>query len=237
MDLNKMMNESLIKIESEGKIQEMIDTQIERTIQSAVENFFGSYSTFSKKLKKQLEEHIQINLECLDIPSYNELINQAIKEKLDDQIATEGVARLNETIGSLLSAAKTEYKLSELVEELAEEVDKEEIGYDDMYEMSMHIDDSFSLSTIIALDYQPDKSEYECKYRFWVDKKTGKISNISVQEKRSGRRREVHEFDARAIMRGLHGLEETLFKMYAKGSKVIIDEDHVDLEVSNPNFD
>jgi hypothetical protein len=238
MDLNKMVNNAMAKMTEEGKVQEIIESRITETIESVVKDAFGTWSTFSKELKKEIEEKIEINLSELDIPSYNKLIQAVIKDKLDDQIATDGVARINASLGTLLSSAKEEYKLSELVEEMSEEVEKDEIDYDCCHEMTMHVDQSFSLSTIISLDPEPGKSEYECKYRFWVNNKTGTISNVDVGEGGAyGKTREVRDFDARAIMRGFHGLDETLFKMYARGSKLIIDEEDVELEVSNPEHE
>jgi len=179
-----------------------------------------------------------VNFEELDLASYNALIMNAVKEKLDDAISTEGVNRINESIDGLLNSAKDEYKLSEIVKELSEEVDTDDIGYDEYHEMTMLINDSFSLSTIISLDLNPGKGEYDCKYRFWVSNDTGKISNIEIKEDRYSKKRDVNEFDARAILRGFRGLEETLFKMmYAHGSKITIDEDQCELEITNPDYD
>ncbi|MGX9721820.1 hypothetical protein [Bacillus pumilus] len=236
MDLNKMVMNSLTKMESAGEVQEIVDKHVAKTIVSIVDDFFGSWSEFSKNLKKQVGEELQVNLKELDLASYNTFIMKVVKEKLDDSIASEGVKRINETIDALLDSAKSEYRLSELVKELAEEVDTDELGYDDYHEMTMIIDDTFSLSKIIYLDSENDKEKYDCKYTFWVNKETGKISNIQIKEDRH-RSREVNEFDARAIMRGFRGLEEILFKMYARGSKLIVDEDNVELEIANPEYE
>lgn len=237
MDLNKMVMNSLEKMESEGKVQEIVDKHVSKTIESIVDDTFGSWSDFSKNLKKQVEEKLRVNFEELDLASYNTFIMKVVKEKLDDHIANEGVRKINESIDSLMNSAKTEYKLSELVKEMAKEVDTDELGYEEYHEMTMIIDDTFNLSKIIALDPESNKREYDCKYRFWVDNKTGKVSNIQIQEDSCRTSRGVHEFDARAIMRGLSGLEETLFKMYANGSKLIVDEDYCELEIYNPEYD
>lgn len=237
MDLNKMVMDSLAKMQSEGQVQEIVEKHVSSTVESIVKDAFGSWSDFSKNLKAQVESQLALNLTELNLTTYNATILSAIKEKLDDQIANEGVARINESIEELLSVTKVDYKLSELVAELAEEVDEDEIGYDEYHEMTMHIDDSFSLSKIIALDSEAGKHEYDCKYRFWVDNKTGKVSNIEIKEGRYSSKRDIREFDARAIMRGFHGLEETLFKIYASGAKIIVDEENCKLEVSNPEYD
>ncbi|MDI2588075.1 hypothetical protein OR571_13355 [Psychrobacillus sp. NEAU-3TGS] len=237
MNLNKMVMDSLTKLESEGKVQEIVEKHVSSTVESIVKDAFGSWSDFSKNLKVQVESQLAINLKELNFTTYNATILSAVKEKLNDQIAAEGVARINESLEELLSVTKDEYKLSELVKELADEVDTDDIGYDDYHEMSMHIDDSFSLAKIIYLDSESGKDKYDCKYGFWVEKETGKIKNIEIKEGRFSTKRDVREFDARAIMRGFRGLEETLFKMYARGAKLIVDEDDVELEISNPDYD
>lgn len=38
-------------------------------------------------------------------------------------------------------------------------------------------------------------------------------------------------------MRGFYGLEETLFKLYVRKGRIILDEDQVELEISNPEYD
>ncbi|MGA4713098.1 hypothetical protein [Bacillus safensis] len=236
MDLNKMVMKSLTKMETEGKVQEIVDNHVANTIGSIVGDYFGNWSEFSKNLKKQVEDELQVNLKELDLASYNTFIMKAVKERLDDSIASEGVKRINETIDALLDSAKSEYSLSELVKEMAKEVDTDDFGYDEYHEMTMIIDDTFSLSKIIYLDSENDKEKYDCKYKFWVNKETGKISNIQIKENRS-HSRDVNEFDARAIMRGFRGLEEILFKMYARGSKLIVDEENVELEITNTEYD
>lgn len=235
MDLNKMVMQSLSKMEAEGKIEEIVDKHVTSTVESIVSDTFGNWSDFSKNLKKQVSEKLQVNFDGLDLTTYNTLIMKAVEEKLGDSIATEGVARINESIEDLLKVAKPEYKLSELVKEMADEVDDMDMSDDAFHEMTMEIDKSYSLA-IISLDPEPGVDKYECKYRFWFDERTGKISNVEIKDSAYRKARKINEFDARAILYGFHGLEGTLFKMYAAGSKLILDEDDVDQYVSNPSY-
>lgn len=236
MDLNQMVMASLKKMESEGKVEAIIDKHIESTINDVVKDLFGSWSDFSKELKETAKEALQINFSDLNLATYNHLILQAIKDKLDDQITNQGVAQIKENIESLLAETKREYKLSELVVELAEEYDdRSELGYEESHEMSLHVDDSYG-SHWISLDARNDISEYDCKYRFMVNKE-GKLCTITVQEDKYNGRRSITDFDAKAIIKGLHGLEETFFKIYASGAKIIVDEDSCEMEITNPEYD
>lgn len=236
MDLNKMVIESLAKMESEGKVQAIVEKHVESTVNDVVKDLFGNWSDFSKELKNKAKEALQINFDKLNLSSYNHLILQAIKDKLDDEITNQGIAQIKNQIEGLLTDAKREYKLSELVKELADEVEgRDELGYEEYHEMTLHVDDPYG-SYWIALDARNDINEYSCKYRLHVNKE-GQVYSVTINEQEYSRKRSIEEFDVKAIMKGLHGLEETLFKIYASGAKLIIDEDECELEVTNPEYD
>lgn len=236
MDLNKMVMESLAKMQSEGKVQAIVEKHVESTVNDVVKDLFGNWSDFSKDLKNTAKEALQINFKDLNLASYNHLILQAIKDKLDDEITNQGVAQIKNQIEGLLTDSKREYRLSELVKELAEEIeDLDELGYEDYHEMTLHIDDSYS-SHWIGLDSRSDIREYDCKYRFMVNSQ-GELCSVKINDKESYSRKNINEFDVKAVLNGLHGLEETLFKIYTSGAKLIIDEDKCELEISNPEYD
>jgi hypothetical protein len=236
MDLNKMVMESLVKMQSEGKVQAIVEKHVESTVNDVVKDLFGNWSDFSKDLKNTAKEALQINFKDLNLASYNHLILQAIKDKLDDEITNQGVAQIKNQIEGLLTDSKREYRLSELVKELAEEIeDSDELGYEDYHEMTLHIDDSYS-SHWIGLDSRSDIREYDCKYRFMVNSQ-GDLCSVKINDKESYSRKNINEFDVKAVLNGLHGLEETLFKIYTSGAKLIIDEDKCELEISNPEYD
>lgn len=236
MDLNKMVMESLVKMQSEGKVQAIVEKHVESTVNDVVKDLFGNWSDFSKDLKNTAKEALQINFKDLNLASYNHLILQAIKDKLDDEITNQGVAQIKNQIEGLLTDSKREYRLSELVKELAGEIeDLDELGYEDYHEMTLHIDDSYS-SHWIGLDSRSDIREYDCKYRFMVNSQ-GELCSVKINDKESYSRKNINEFDVKAVLNGLHGLEETLFKIYTSGAKLIIDEDKCELEISNPEYD
>ncbi|ENL2461271.1 hypothetical protein AB4W33_003121, partial [Listeria monocytogenes] len=51
MDFNKMVNDSLAKMEKSGEVQKLIDKHVASTVDSVVKDLFGSWSDFSKNLK------------------------------------------------------------------------------------------------------------------------------------------------------------------------------------------
>ncbi len=231
-----MVIESLEKMESEGKVQEIVEKHVESTVNDVAKDLFGNWSDFSKDLKNTARDALQINFKDLNLSSYNHLILQAIKDKLDDEITNQGVAQIKNQIEGLLTDSKREYKLSELVKELIEEIeDLNELGYDEYHEMTLHIDDSYS-SHWIGLDSRNDISEYQCKYRLLVNSQ-GELCSVMINNEERYSRKNINEFDVKAVLNGLHGLEETLFKIYTSGAKLIIDEDKCELEITNPEYD
>lgn len=236
MDLNKMVMDSLAKMETEGTVQAIVEKHVESTVNDVVKDLFGNWSDFSKELKNTAKEALQINFKELNLASYNHLILQAIKDKLDDEITTQGVNQIKQQIEGLLTDSKREYKLSELVKELREEIENlDELGYEDYHEMSLHVDDPYG-SYWIGMDARNDISEYSCKYRLHVNK-DGEVYSVQINEQEYSRKRSITDFDIKAVMKGLHGLEETLFKIYVSGAKLVIDEDRCELEVTNPEYD
>lgn len=237
MDFNKMVNESMAKMEAEGKFQEIVNSRIEKTVKDVVDDLFGNWSSFSKDLKENMKEKLQVDFDKLGLQSYNHLILTEIQKKLEDEVTKNGVAQAKSSIEALLSGGKSEYKLSELVKELAEEIeDIDEIGYDEYREMTLIVQESDWGNYYISMDSKEDESEYSCKYRLMVSE-DGKVLSSKINEDKYGEDKSIENFDIKDVMNGLHGLEETLFKIYTSGAKLIIDEEHCETDISNPEYD
>lgn len=215
MNLNTMVNDALANIHSEGIVENIVRKKIEKTIESIIDDIFSSYGDFGKQLKEQIKQHLSVNLGALDLPTYNTLVAKVIKEKLDEITHIQGVEKLKLEMDKMLADVKPEYKLSELIEKW-KEVENEYQEYEG--EFSLHIDSKYS-STWIHLDPEPGKDMYECKYGMLV-RDDSTLFCLKVDDR---------EINSKSIMNGLHGVGEDLFKIYAHGSKLIIDEDYIDL--------
>ncbi|EGA6437417.1 hypothetical protein H5505_002326 [Listeria monocytogenes] len=233
MDFNKMVNDSLAKMEKSGEVQKLIDKHVASTVDSVVKDLFGSWSDFSKNLKNTTKEALQINFKDLDLASYNYMILQAIKGKLDDEIKNKGVTQIKGQIETLLTNPKREYKLSELIDELAQEIEGvEALDYEEYREMSLHVEKTYS-SYFIHMDAEEDMNEYGCKYTLHISE-SGELYSVRINDQDEDM---VNNFDAKEVMGGLHGLTETLFKIYTSKAKIIIDESNCKLERTNPEYE
>lgn len=213
IDLNKIVNDSMEQIESEGFVEKVVKEKLEKTIKDIVDDTFRSYSDFGKNLEKHIQENLNVNLGNLNIDGYNTLVLAVVQEKLDLAIKVQGVEKIKSAMDEMLKDVKKEYKLSELIEKLKGEDYREEYEYDEDDQVTLIIDKSYSL-TYISLDKKEDKSEYSCEYRLAVDK-DGKIYSLKIEDKEIARNN---------IMAGFHGLGNTLFKIYASGAKIVLDQ-------------
>src|SRR5689334_19690025 len=98
IDLNKIVNESLVKIESEEYVEKLVENTLKKTLKDVVEDTFRQYSDFGKNLEKYIKENININLDRLGIEGYNGLILTAIKEHLDATLTIHGIDKMKEAI-------------------------------------------------------------------------------------------------------------------------------------------
>lgn len=219
MDLNKLVNQGLADIETEGFVKQAVNKHLKKTIESIIGDMFCSYSTFGKKLKAEITSQLNVNLEELKLAGYNTMLLNTVKEKLDEAIHIQGTEKIKELLDELLNDVKPEYRLSELIEEMKGKAN--EYGDYNDREISFHINPDRNILTFIYFDEEPDKEKHQCKYHIWVNSDTGVIAGVEIRDRK---------FDNRVIMGGLRGFEETLFKLYAASPKLIIDESNVVVE-------
>lgn len=220
MDLNKMVNASLAKIEQENIVKDLVDERIKKTLRDIIEESLGTYSKFGKELKTQIGEQLQINLENLDIPRYNVLIRNAIKLKIDEFVTVNGIEKIKKDLDELFMDTQKEYKLSELINSLKKESRED---YDGCQEISFHLNDCSSLA-FVDFDPEPGLADYECRYKLVIGRETGVIKTAELGDKK---------IDEKLIMGGLFGTKKMIFQAYASGAKIIIDKENIDTVYDN----
>ncbi|WP_374964577.1 hypothetical protein [Lysinibacillus sp. RS5] len=226
MDMQQTMNNVFNQMVEEGKIEEIIRKQVESTVESVVKDTLGSWSSFSKHLEENLKEQVKLNIDKFKLPDYNLIIKNTIEEHAEAIMHEQGVKKMKEALDEMLVGDSTEIKFSELLLEMVkDEMELEDLGYDECKEISVHVDDSYSSLAFIYFDPETDKRQYECKYRLTLNAQ-GTINTVEIGG---------HEFKNSVIMGGLRGIGRTLFKAYARGTKIIIDD--YETEFGNPEYD
>lgn len=217
IDLNSLVNQELKNLEESGFVKEAIQKQVEKTVTEIIDDLLREWSPFGKALKAEIESKLQINFDNLDIVSYNQVVLNAVKEKLDQVVYVQGVEQIKANMDAMLSEIKPEYKLSEIIEKL-KEFSSDDAKENDWEEISLHVSSPRDILTFIYFDEEPDKEEYQCKYILSVNK-DGSLNTASIMD---------CKLDNKLVIGGLHGMEELIFKLYAHKPVIIIDEDRVD---------
>lgn len=224
MDLNKMVNDALGQMKEEKFVEGVVRKRLEKTITEIVDDVFREYSDFGKKLKGCIEENLNINFKSLGLEGYNGLVLAAVKEQLDKVITVQGIEKIKDTMDEMLKEVKQEYILSEIIEKLKGESLKEEYEFDYDEKVELKIENGSSGYKRIYLDEEEKSYNHDCDYQIAIDNE-GKPYSIKLKG---------DEINTKKIMGGLYGLEELLFKIYASGAKIILDngDDPEDYEVN-----
>lgn len=216
IDLNKIVNDTLVKLEKEQFVETVVKKRLEKTITEIVDDTFREWSDFGKNLKEYIRENLNVNLESLGLEGYNSLALAAIKEELDKCITIQGIEKIKETTKEILSDVKPEYTLSEIIECLKGASLKEEYEYGEGDSIALIINgEEDGYKHIYLSEEEPyGKSKYNYDYQIDINRE-GKPYSIKLKGK---------EIDKNKILGGLYGLDKLLFKIYASGSKIILDQ-------------
>lgn len=219
------INEVILKVMQEVNFEEILTSNlkesIKRTIEESVQKVYGSrYSKFGEALEKELENGLSINLKSINVPQYNYLIQNALKNAIKEnieEISQENIKKLTEKL--TLGDMKDEYNFSELLEILKSEKKEYEEG-----EISLYIRKSEYTSLIfIDLDLEAERREYLCNYRITLDGKTNKIHSLKINDK-----------DMDSVIFANGKLDGILANIFLQGKKIILDygtdEDNYDLD-------
>lgn len=220
-DLKSAVQTAFGNVVSSGAIEAAIEKQLASTIASLIQAELREYSDFGKAIKECVQQAVCVNLDRLDLPSYNELILQIIRRQMDAALQSDVVKQLEDNMAKLLVAPPAEITMEALIEAFVEHHKEDKDG------------DDFTLlmerkhgTTYISLDEDSGKSEYSCDYRLAVDR-DGKVYSLTIGTK------DV----AKTIFTGpFYNFERMLFQLYAAKTKLIIapDEQAEDFDTSYP---
>ncbi|HAR84472.1 hypothetical protein IO99_00480 [Clostridium sulfidigenes] len=218
IDLNKIVNDTLVEMEKENYVEKVVKDTLEKTIKSIVEDVFRSYSDFGKNLQTHIEENLNINFRNLGMEGYNGLVLAAVQEQLDKAITIQGIDKIKESMNEMLKDTKDEYMLTEIITALKGESCKEEYEFDYDERIGLIIVDAGNGYKHIYLDEEEKDRKYECDYQIDID---GEGKPYSIKLKGS-------EINTKKIMGGLYGLDKLLFKIYSSGAKIVLDQGECD---------
>lgn len=162
MDIAKIAQEKIELMVQEGAIEKMVETNIRKSVESIVNDMFRSYGDWSKKIEEALKQKLEINLDNLDIKSYNAMVVSTIEGCLTDTIAKDSLELVKSKVTAILGIpVQKEWKLSDICKLYWQEVYNKE-------------------SKILHLKIS--ESEYGSRHIYIGYKDTGRYTNSETTE-------------------------------------------------------
>lgn len=229
MELEKLCKDSLDTLVSNGTLKKIVDEQMQKTLESILNEVFGPWSSFHRDLKEKMEKSIKVNLKEMNLKEYNSFIEEQVYSILKEKADLRTNQQLDDTIKDILSVDKESITLTELIKEILDEeyeyTDIEDIEYE---YASLHIKSNYSDSKIIYIDVREDIDPVNCKYRITIDKDgfVEKVKFPSYNEQNT-------------ITLG-YGIERLLRKLYMSKIKIELDQgeddEYYDLNIKEVVF-
>lgn len=214
MELEKVVQDTINNMVSSGKVTEMVEKHLANTVDEIVKDSLRTYGDFGKQVKEAVQSVINIDLSNMKLLDLSGTITQVVKDQLQQSVNENILANVKEAIDDVSgSLDKKEFNLSEIIDKFkaqAESYDK-----DDAYEITLHvINESYGYKHIY-FDYKEGVEKYRCAFQLDLNKDNKVYSFQGGKLKMSS--------DSRFVP--IHGsFEKFLFRLYAAGAKVILDD-------------
>jgi len=216
--IDEIVNNKLKELIEKGEVDKIVEDQLKKAINGIIENTVRRYGEVGKALEKKISETLMSGIDKLDFVMYRTAVLEVIQKQLNGTFLEHAVKPVEKMVSEFMDVLeKKEWNLSEIIEKFIEmevisDKDPHESG-----EISLVVKQSDHGTAWIGFDEDEGKDkDYNCKYRIAVhlNKNDNKLWYFSIDDK------PVSPSKTSSI----HGFEEFLFKLYANGVSVIIDE-------------
>lgn len=212
-DLTAAVETAFANIVASGAIERAIETQLEKTVTTLVNDSLERYGDFGKQLREKVSEAMNIDVSRMDLPSYGHFIEKIIARAVDAQLQGEVAKKIEANMASLLADAPAETTLETIVENFKIYVKDRAYGDSIDSEITMHIEESSYGYWNIALDKDSGVERYRCAFRMAVDDK-GEIYSLSIDNE---------DMNKQLFLRPAVSFERDLYRMFVSGTKIKIE--------------
>lgn len=215
IDMAGAARAAMAKLVVSGKIEQMIEAQLTKTIADLIGEQMRSYSDFGKALAGHIKQAIAFDPDRSSLTEYNATVAHIVNRKLSEQLAL-GAEHIGKVMDQILETPPAEIKLSQLVEDFkvwAVEDHRFERGQEHVT-VKLEPKSQYG-SRWLRMDPRATvRSEYDCMFTCLVTE-AGTIGALRFE----GRDPKKDVF-----LGGYYGFERTLFQLHARASKLVIDE-------------
>ncbi|WP_366656583.1 hypothetical protein [Fodinicurvata sp. EGI_FJ10296] len=213
MPLANIVIDEVQRQTSDDAVRGLVATNVEKLINRTVESALRSYGDVGKQIEKQVQAALEVG--DLTIPSYSHMVTTVVRAKVDEHMDTMITERLKVELDEILGIGASEVKLSKIVEEMVTRLE----GESDRFGSSVTCDVSETEygSRWVRLDEGEDVKRHLCGVRALVTD-DGKVRALFL---------DGVDMEKSARMGGWKDHHRTLFALYCRGGKLIVDEDSV----------
>lgn len=198
----------------DGLVAKYVDELVINSIKSAL-----AFGDNRRLIEKAIEESLRVN--SLNLPAYGEIVAQMLKAQIEARVSEVVAGKLAEDMNELLSLAPKEVKLSDIAKAMLDELGDEAVNTDPV--ITVMLDEASYGSRWLYLDeseHHSDREKFQCRHSLLL-REDGTIASARIDQKEAGSGKLW-------IGRGL-GLAQLLRAYAACGTKIILDEDMVEL--------
>ena len=223
--IQQIVNNQVQAMIDSGAIQKSIEANIEKSINSAIEDQFRSYGNLTKQIEEGFKEGLKVDFKDMPFEVYNQQMLVAVKTKLGNLFAADASGKFMAEMDKVLDAAPAEMSLKDLVESIARSWKTDEPwAADDL--------DDYATVELSECEYGDNNRTL----KMWKQKESGGYSSYSKEPDIqlyliNGVIRISHRHSYNPTCFSEH--EAFIFKLYSAGTKITglesFDEDDCDL--------
>lgn len=217
-NIETMVNAAMAHMCESGKMEEIIQTKIEKVVTDVVDSELRSYSDFGKALTESIKSSMNVNFEALNFEAYNVTVLKIIQRMLDSRLQDATTKRLEADLATLLESPPENMKVSELIASFIE-AEAEEASEDGHEEISFHYQNDRGNFEYISWDAKPGRERHLCDYQIGFhhgEPFSFRIGGYNPKEK--------------MFMGRLYKFDRLMFQLYTAGVPIELDHHAVDTE-------
>jgi hypothetical protein len=233
MDIKKIIENKVEEIVKNGELEKQIENNVSKSVKSAIDSIFGSYS-FKNEIEKKLKTEVDPILKNINLSAYKNIVHERAIQTIKSVVDGDLEEKAKETYKSIFMLQDKEIKISKLFEMIRQEfIDELDGGnYGEFFTLKWtEEDDGDSFHRIkIYFDKDPDEEKRNCEQYIYLSKY--KDDNYEIYMLKTGHNIEIKDKLLLFKPHYLSDVERLLLNAYYNDLPIILDVDLDDIDNS-----
>lgn len=238
-DFSNAVNNAMQAMIDSGKVEEIIKTKVEKTVEEAISDALKSYSDFGKDLSKHVKESLKVEVANVNLQEYGQAVLKMVEGLVNKHVQQSAQAQLMEQFTELFKSPPSQLTLQQIIDTY-KEGEEDEAHRDGNEYCGLVIEESSYGYIYVGLN----PADMKVKYGSYTTSKerVDKVNDCEIQlhfkkPVNGGDLRELawvsfggyRQEDSKCFMpTNLSGMARKLYQMYCAGTKIVIDSIHAD---------